>query len=134
MKKYIIKNVDEKFYNAASKARRDADTIARESLQFIARILLITELDRAEKERTTLSKRTKDGIAAHRAEAEQQGREWHCGRPVGTIDKMTPELEEAIRSYLRDRSIKGISIIKQFSISRNTFNKYVKIVSAEQPP
>lgn len=30
MKKYIIKNVDEKFYNAASKARRDADTIARE--------------------------------------------------------------------------------------------------------
>ena len=30
MKRYIIKNVDEKFYNAASKARRDVDTIARE--------------------------------------------------------------------------------------------------------
>ena len=30
MKRYIIKNVDEKFYNAASKARRDADAIARE--------------------------------------------------------------------------------------------------------
>ena len=30
MKKYIIENVDEHFYNAASKARRDADIIARE--------------------------------------------------------------------------------------------------------
>ena len=30
MKRYIIKNVDEKTFNAASKARRDADTIAGE--------------------------------------------------------------------------------------------------------
>ena len=30
MKRYIIQNVDEKLFNAASKARRDADTIAQE--------------------------------------------------------------------------------------------------------
>lgn len=112
-------------------AEKQSDRIARESLTFIARILLIAELDRAEKEREVISKRTKDGMAAHRAEAESEGRHWAAGRKPGQLDKLTPELEADISLYLADRSMKGVDIMKKYNISRNTFNKYAEHVRRE---
>ena len=68
----------------------------------------------------TFIKRVKDGIAAS---------EKKSGRKSGTLDKMTPELEEDIREYLVNRSIKQIDILKKYDISRNTLKKYIVILS-----
>lgn len=114
--------------NLLNIAANQEDRIAKESLTFIARILLIAELDRAEKERQTISKRTKDGMAARKAEAEAAGKEWHAGRKTGQVDKLTPELEADIALYITDRSIKGSDVMKKHNISRNTFRKYTEIV------
>lgn len=92
------------------------DLIARESTKFIAKILLIAELDRAEKERLVISQRTRDGMAASPNKA---------GRKVGHLDKMTPALEEDIRRYLRDRTVKQVDLLKKYKISRNTLRKYI---------
>lgn len=114
--------------NLLNIAANQEDRIAKESLTFIARILLIAELDRAEKERQTISKRTKDGMAARKAEAEAAGKEWHAGRKTGQVDKLTPELEADIALYLTERSVKGTDIMKKHNISRNTLRKYTEIV------
>mgnify|MGYP002526293576 CR=1 FL=1 len=114
--------------NLLNIAENQEDRIAKESLTFIARILLIAELDRAEKERQTISKRTKDGMAARKAEAEAAGKEWHAGRKPGQVDKMTPELEADIALYLADRYAKGSDIMRKHHISRNTLKKYTEIV------
>lgn len=109
-------------------AESQKDRITSESLKFIARILLIAELDRAEKERETISKRTKDGMKARKEEAEARGEHWAAGRKVGQLDKMTDELRCDIVKYLADRSVKGVDVMKKHHISRNTFSKYVEIV------
>ena len=83
-------------------AETQEDRIARESMTFIARILLIAELDRAQKERELISKRTKDGMAARKEEAEKRGEHWAAGRKPGQLDKMTPELESDIKEYLSE--------------------------------
>lgn len=104
------------------------DLIAKESTKFIAKIILIAELDRAEKERLNISKRTKDGIAARKAAAEANGETFHCGREKGKLDKMSDDLKGDIAKYLSDRSIKGIDLMNKYHISRNTFKKYCAIV------
>lgn len=114
--------------NLLNIAEKQEDRIAKESLTFIARILLIAELDRAEKERETISKRTKDGMSARKAAAEERGEHWAAGRKPGQLDKLTPELETDIKAYLSDRSIKGINLMKKHRISRNTFTKYCEHV------
>ena len=96
------------------------DLIARESTKFIAKILLIAELDRAEKERLVISQRTRDGMAASPNKA---------GRKVGHLDKMTPALEEDIRRYLRDRTVKQVDLLKKYKISRNTLRKYIDLIA-----
>lgn len=95
------------------------DIVAKTSLESTVKLLLIVELDRAERERTTLIQRTKDGIAASTKRS---------GRMVGHLDKLTPEVEHAIRSYLSDRSITQQSIMKKFGLSRNTVKKYASII------
>lgn len=117
--------------NLLNIAEEQPDRIARESLTFIARILLIAELDRAEKERKTISKRTIDGMAARKADAEARGEYWRAGRKPGQLDKMTPELEADIREYLADRSIKGVTLMKKYHISRTTLLKYADIIKAK---
>ena len=107
------------------------DRVASESTKFIAKILLIVELDRAEKERQFISQRTKDGLAARKAEAEERGEMFHSGRAVGKLDKMTEELKADIESYLADRSIKAVDLMKKHGISRNTLKKYVEIVKGK---
>lgn len=95
------------------------DLVAKTSLESTIKLLLIVELSRAEQERLTISKRTKDGMAASPNKA---------GRKPGQLDKMTPELQADIILYLSDRSIKGSDIMRKHNISRNTFKKYAEHV------
>lgn len=97
----------------------EQDLVARTSLESTVKLLLIVELDRVEKERLTLIKRTRDGIAAS---------EKVSGRRKGHLDKMTPELEADLRKYLVDRSVTQQSIMRKHGISRNTLKKYAAIV------
>ena len=91
------------------------------TLEFVIRLLLVTELDKAEKERETTVKRIKDGIAASDKKS---------GRKVGQLDKLSPELENDIKVYLVNRSIKQIDLINRYNISRNTLKKYIKYVAS----
>ncbi|MFR7972213.1 MAG: recombinase family protein [Lacrimispora saccharolytica] len=95
------------------------DLVAKTSLESTVKLLLIVELNRAEQERLTISKRTKDGMAASPKKA---------GRKPGQLDKLTDELQADIVLYLADRSIKASSLMKKHNISRNTLKKYVEYV------
>ena len=90
------------------------------TLEVVIRLLLVTELDRAEKEREITVKRIKDGIRAS---------EKKSGRKEGQLDKMTPELEADIRKFLTDRSIKQIDLMNKYNISRNTLKKYIEYIA-----
>ena len=95
------------------------DLVAKVSLEGTVKVLLIVELDRAEKERTILIKRTKDGLAASNKKS---------GRKIGKIDKLTSDLKDDIQLYLKDRSISQVSLMKKYDISRNTLKKYANLV------
>ena len=90
------------------------------TLEFVIRLLLVTELDRAEKEREITVKRIKDGIRASSKKS---------GRKEGQLDKMTLELEVDIRKFLADRSIKQIDLMNKYNISRNTLKKYIEYIA-----
>lgn len=101
-------------------AEKQENRIAKKSLKDTIELLILVELDRAEKEREITVKRIKDGIKAS---------EKKSGRKEGQLDKMTPELEADIRNFLADRSIKQVDLMKKHNLSRNTLKKYVKIIS-----
>ena len=90
------------------------------TLEVVIRLLLVTELDRAEKEREITVKRIKDGIKASSKKS---------GRKEGQLDKMTPEHEADIRKFLIDRSIKQIDLMNKYNISRNTLKKYIEYIA-----
>ena len=90
------------------------------TLEVVIRLLLVTELDRAEKEREITVKRIKDGIKASSKKS---------GRKEGQLDKMTPELEADIRKFLIDRSIKQIDLMNKYNISRNRLKKYIEYIA-----
>lgn len=90
------------------------------TLEVVIRLLLVTELDRAEKEREITVKRIKDGIKASSKKS---------GRKEGQLDKMSPELEADIRKFLIDRSIKQIDLMNKYNISRNTLKKYIEYIA-----
>ena len=100
------------------------DLVAQVSLESTVKLLLIVELNRAEQERLTLSKRTKDGMAASDKKP---------GRAIGHLDKMNDELKEDIKKYLSqnvgDKTISIAELLRKHHISRNTFSKYAKVVS-----
>lgn len=100
-------------------AEKQSNRIAKKSLKDTIELLLLVELDRAEKEREITVQRIKDGIAASDKKS---------GRKPGKLDKMTDELKQDIISYLNDRSIKQVDLMKKYNISRNTLKKYVDIV------
>ena len=102
------------------------------STSYIKNLLNIAELDRSEKERLIISQRTKDGLAARKKQAEEEGKEWHIGRPKGKLDKMSDALREDIKQYQIDRSVKQVDLMRKHNISRNTLKKYVAIVSSEE--
>lgn len=95
------------------------DLVTKTAMESIIKILLIVELDRAQKQREYISKAIKDGIEASSKKS---------GRKEGTLDKMTAELENDIILYLGDRNITQIEIMKKHSISRNTLKKYAEIM------
>ena len=97
--------------------------VTRTAMEGIVKLMLIVELDRAEQERLQLIQRTRDGIAASHKKQ---------GRNPGALDKMSPKLRNDILLYLHDRSITQSSLMKKYSISRNTLKKYISIVQAEQ--
>lgn len=101
-------------------AEKQENRIAKKSLKDTIELLILVELDRAEKEREITVKRIKDGIKAS---------EKKSGRKEGQLDKMTPELEADIRNFLADRSIKQVDLMKKHNLSRNTLKKYAKIIS-----
>ena len=43
---------------------------------------------------------------------------------------MSKELEEDIKIFINDRSIKQVDLMDKYGISRNTLKKYVEIVKA----
>ena len=90
------------------------------TLEVVIRLLLVTELDRAEKEREITVKRIKDGIKASSKKS---------GRKEGQLDKMSPELETDIKKFLTDRSIKQIDLMNKYNISRNTLKKYIEYIA-----
>lgn len=102
-----------------------ADKLKRENIiggmtaEFMIRVLLITELDRAEKEREITVKRITDGIKASLKKS---------GRKKGQLDKLTPELKEDIKKYLEDRNITQTDLMKKHNLSRNTIKKYIEYV------
>ena len=81
------------------------------TLEFVIRLLLVTELDRAEKEHEITVKRIKDGIKASSKKS---------GRKEGQLDKMTPEHEADIRKFLADRSIKQIDLMNKYNTTNNS--------------
>ena len=105
--------------NSADKMKKE-NLIGGMTLEFVIRLLLVTELDRAEKEREITVKRIKDGIRASSKKS---------GRKEGQLDKMTPELEVDIRKFLADRSIKQIDLMNKYNISRNTLKKYIEYIA-----
>lgn len=88
--------------------------------EMLVKVLLAAELTRAEEERLTISQRTKDGMAASPNKA---------GRKIGQLDKMTEALENDIRRYLKDRSIKQVDLMNKYKISRNTLKKYISLLA-----
>ena len=104
-------------------ASRQTNRIAQKSLRDTIELLLLVELDRAEQEREITVKRIKDGIAASPKKS---------GRPVGKLDKMTPELEADLRRYaaqsVTDRTTTQADLMKKHGISRNTLKKYLAVV------
>ncbi len=95
------------------------DLVTKTALEGTIKLLIIVELDRAEKQRLYISKAIKDGIAASDKKP---------GRKKGNLDKMTDELKNDIRAFISDRSIKQIDLMNKYGISRNTLKKYIEIV------
>ena len=95
------------------------DLVAKTSLESTVKLLLIVELDRAARERETLIRRIKDGIAAS---------DKASGRKPGSLDKLSDELKKDIEKFLNDRSIKQIDLMQKHNISRNTLKKYIMIL------
>ena len=99
------------------------DIVTKTALQGTIKLLLIVELDRAEKQRLYISKAIADGIKAS---------EKKSGRPTGKLDKLTPELEHDITVFLNDRTIKQTVLMEKHSISRNTLKKYIELMKDNQ--
>ena len=100
-------------------AQKQENRIAKKSLNDTIELLILVELDRAEREREIIVQRIRDGLKASGKKA---------GRKTGQLDKLTEELQADIVLYLADRSIKAVDLMKKHNISRNTFKKYVEHV------
>lgn len=106
-------------------AEKQENRIAKKTLKDTIELLLLVELDRAEKEREIMIKRIKDGIQASTKKS---------GRPFGKLDKMTDELKEDLKEFISqkitDKRITISDLIKKHNISRNTVKKYIRIIES----
>lgn len=111
------------YIKALNKVADDSnDNILNLTMDFIVKLILTVELDRAEKERETTRQRIIDGIKASDKKS---------GRPIGTLDKLTEDLRKDIIAYKSNRNIKQIDLMNKHKISRNTLKKYLRLVEAE---
>ena len=100
----------------------ESDTVVRTALEGIIKLLIMVELDRAEKEREIFIQRVKQGIQASKKTQ---------GRKKGHLDKLTENLREDIKLFLVDRNIKQVDLMRKYNISRNTLKKYISIIKEE---
>lgn len=106
-----------------TKVAREQDLIAKTALESTIKLLLIVELDRVQKEREIIVKRIKQGIEASDKKS---------GRRANILVKMSEALEEDIKAFFADRSIKQVDLMKKHNVSRNTLKKYIEIVKRKQ--
>ena len=107
------------YIKALGKAKDNSnDNVLNLTLDFIVKLILTVELDRAEKEREITVQRIRDGIKA----SDKQS-----GRKQGQLDKCTDELKRDIQLFLNNRSIKQIDLMNKHNISRNTLKKYIAL-------
>lgn len=111
------------YIQSMMQAARELNFLEKTVHEMLVKILIASELTRAEQERLAISKRTKDGMAA----SDKQP-----GRKPGTLDKLTPELERDIHVYLSDRRVKLADLIREHGVARNTLAKYIKVIQNEQ--
>ena len=97
----------------------EQDLVTKTAMEMVVKLMLIVELDRAQKQREYISKAITDGIKASSKKS---------GRKKGQLDKMTPELEKDIKKFLADRSVKQVDLMKKHGISRNTLKTYIERV------
>ena len=90
---------------------QEQDIVTRTAMESIIKLLIIVELDRAQKQREYISKAISDGIAASDKKS---------GRKIGQLDKMNNELRQDILKFINDRSIKQIDLMNKHDISCNT--------------
>lgn len=107
------------YIKALSNAKEKQGNVVSLTMDFVVKLILTVELDRAEQERLIFIKRVKDGIEASDKKS---------GRKIGQLDKMTDELRADIEKFLNDRSIKQVDLMKKHGISRNTLKKYIELV------
>lgn len=102
-----------------TRVANNQNLVTKTALEGTIKLLLIVELDRVQQEREIIVKRIRQGI---------QASEKKSGRKPGNLDKMSKELQEDIKLFLKDRSIKQINLMNKHNISRNTLKKYIQIV------
>ncbi len=100
-----------------SSVAENQDLIIRKTIENVIELLLLVELDRVEKEREITVRRIKQGIEA--SEKKQ-------GRKPGQTDKLTDNLKQDIKTFLSDRSVRQIDLMRKHDISRNTLKRYIR--------
>lgn len=90
-----------------------------------SKVLLMCFAMMAEIERDLISLRTKEGLAAKRAEAERLGKEFKIGRPKGPGKSRLDQHREEIEQLLRDGSQKKF-IAKRFKVAAGTLTNWLK--------
>lgn len=103
-----------------SKVAEAQSLVTRTALEGTIKLLLIVELDRVQQEREIIVKRIKQGIKSSNKKS---------GRASGKIDKLTDDLRKDIIDLYNNKLTTKVALAKKHSISRNTLDKYIKIVN-----
>ena len=96
--------------------------VTKTALEGTIKLLLIVELDRVQQEREIIVKRIKQGIEAS---------DKINGRPKGKVAKLSDELRTIIINEVLNGTKSKLQLSKETGYSRNTIDKYVKIVKEE---
>ncbi len=103
-----------------TKIANEQDLVTKTALEGTIKLLLIVELDRVQQERETIVKRIKQGIEAS---------EKVNGRPRGKVAKLSNELRQDIINLYENGLISKNKLAQKHNISRNTLDKYIKMVA-----
>ena len=117
LKNNLTLNTDyiRQMHNIAEKQK----LLAVSRLPKMEQLLFYTEFDRINQKHKARSDKIKAGI---------ETKERRSGREVGTMDKLTPELEKDIIIYLDDKTQLPVEIMSRHNISKNTFYRYARYI------